>query len=258
MTDCAKWRKSPLINPATGRSIKLNGPTYNKLARECHPKNDPTHNKLAKDRSCDDAFLTLSDSNCADPAFLKFTRECKDYYPFTTNAIDGPIVRGSFAKNRHLFVVHYFRLFDATIFNNRLTGTTSVEFSNRLTTTGGKARYVLKNERERLCVIRLSTLVINSLIKLMSTMIHEMCHAIVWIHDGVFNAGHGPLWKKWTALAERTFPQLAPITTKHTYSTLRKAECEICKARHRPKNVHRVCGCGGKIVRVVPYVLRTP
>jgi hypothetical protein len=70
-------------------------------------------------------------------------------------------------------------------------------------------------------------------------MIHEMCHAIVWIHDGVFNTGHGPLWKKWTALAERTFPQLAPITTKHTYSTLRKAECEICKARHRPKNVHR-------------------
>ena len=32
---CKEWKNNPLVNPTTGRKIKLNGPTYKKLAKEC-------------------------------------------------------------------------------------------------------------------------------------------------------------------------------------------------------------------------------
>ena len=34
---CKEWKKTPLRNPTTGRKIKLNGPTYRKLLKECGP-----------------------------------------------------------------------------------------------------------------------------------------------------------------------------------------------------------------------------
>jgi serine/threonine protein kinase len=34
-TDCAKWKTFPDVNPATGRKIKINGPTYKILRAEC-------------------------------------------------------------------------------------------------------------------------------------------------------------------------------------------------------------------------------
>src|SRR5579864_515566 len=37
MNICDEWRKSPKINPRTNRAIKLHGPTYLKLERECGP-----------------------------------------------------------------------------------------------------------------------------------------------------------------------------------------------------------------------------
>ena len=33
---CQKWEANKLVNPITGRKIKENGPTYNKLMKQCN------------------------------------------------------------------------------------------------------------------------------------------------------------------------------------------------------------------------------
>jgi DNA polymerase beta len=38
MINCDEWLKNPLVNPATGRKIKQDGPTFRKIQLECEPK----------------------------------------------------------------------------------------------------------------------------------------------------------------------------------------------------------------------------
>lgn len=38
-SDCAEWKRRPNINPSTNRQIKIGGPTYIKLAKDCEDKN---------------------------------------------------------------------------------------------------------------------------------------------------------------------------------------------------------------------------
>lgn len=38
---------------------------------------------------------------------------------------------------------------------------------------------------------------VSSQERVRDTLIHEMCHAAVWVIDGVRNGGHGPHWKAW-------------------------------------------------------------
>lgn len=35
LATCEKWLLNPLINPVSNRKIKLNGPTYKKLEKQC-------------------------------------------------------------------------------------------------------------------------------------------------------------------------------------------------------------------------------
>lgn len=44
--------------------------------------------------------------------------------------------------------------------------------------------------------IELSTKVCDSADRVRDTLLHELCHAAVWIIDGE-NGGHGPVWKRW-------------------------------------------------------------
>ena len=54
--------------------------------------------------------------------------------------------------------------------------------------------------------------------RLRDTLIHEMCHAAVWVQTGDRSAGHGPLWKKWANWATLLFPSLPNITRCHNYA----------------------------------------
>lgn len=49
-----------------------------------------------------------------------------------------------------------------------------------------------------------------------------MCHAAVSLIDGVFEHGHGALWKRWTRQAERCYPDLPEISIRHTYDIKHK------------------------------------
>jgi SprT-like family/2-cysteine adaptor domain len=267
--DCEKWKINPLINPQTNRVIKLNGPTYAKIKSVCSKSSEsPTRRRKSlpiektRDERCDENFLgfeTLHSQNKfrhSEDKFRQFAIDCAGYYPFSDDPIDGPKLKGSFEANRQLYLIHFFRLFDDTIFQSKLAGRVAAMFNDTLTSDGGYTEYWLKSTR---CEIHLSTIVINSMIKLRSILIHEMCHAANRVIDKINDAEHGPKWLKWVHLAEAAFPKLGKIPIKHRYSAVRRAECNYCKTSKTPEFVGVVCKkCRkGKIVEVEPYILRT-
>ena len=58
MDDCDQWRKIPTVNPSTGRTIKIGGPTWTKLDKKCNDglkkrskKQSPQRKKRSKKQS---------------------------------------------------------------------------------------------------------------------------------------------------------------------------------------------------------------
>jgi hypothetical protein len=81
------------------------------------------------------------------------------------------------------------------------------------------------------------------------TLLHEMCHAAVTLIDGVMEYGHGPLWRQWTLIAERSYPYLPPISVRHTYDVMYKfiyrcIQCQHEVYRHSKSLDLRVDFCG--------------
>jgi len=71
-------------------------------------------------------------------------------------------------------------------------------WNKRLLRTAGFCAYKKNraNPEDRTARIELSTKVCDSGERVRDTLIHEMCHAAVWLLNGV-NGGHGPYWKYW-------------------------------------------------------------
>ncbi|VDK39107.1 unnamed protein product [Taenia asiatica] len=65
--------------------------------------------------------------------------------------------------------------------------------------------------------IELSGKVCTSAERVRDTLLHEACHAAVWLVHGV-NDGHGRLWRAFVHRANAVFPHLPPITVRHTYA----------------------------------------
>uniref|UniRef100_H2Z9Z2 SprT-like domain-containing protein n=1 Tax=Ciona savignyi TaxID=51511 RepID=H2Z9Z2_CIOSA len=145
-----------------------------------------------------------------------------------------------------------------------------VSWSNRLTKTAGitKCKRTTRTQTgtEGRCIsthydasISLSKKVIDSSYRLRDTLIHEMCHAAVWLLNNA-NESHGPYWKSWAARARRTHPELPSIDRCHNYDIEYKFiyECSRCKStigRHS-KSIDiekKLCGrCRGKLVLTKP------
>ena len=96
-----------------------------------------------------------------------------------------------------------FKKFNMMVFDGALNSV-EVFWSKKLITTAGLTR--LKrvgpaSDRQRLATIELSVKVIDSVDRLRSTLLHEMCHAAAWLIDGVIKPPHGPCFKKWAKLS---------------------------------------------------------
>lgn len=61
------------------------------------------------------------------------------------------------------------------------------------------------------------------------TLIHEMCHAAVWLINETQD-GHGKYWQYWVKKAEITHRDLPPIRRCHTYDITTKYiyKCNKC------------------------------
>jgi len=123
--------------------------------------------------------------------------------------------------------------------------------STRLTHTAGRChcKRRLMNQ-ERWCKVELSTKILDSCDRLRDTMIHELCHAAVWIISEENDDRHGPVWRGWARKAMTRFPELPLIARCHTYEIRSKyiyqcMKCDYKIGRHS-KSIDTSKMCCGK------------
>ena len=135
------------------------------------------------------------------------------------------------------------------MFDGRLPGDMVITWSKRLTKTAGMC--VMNTiEGKRSAHIVLSIKVLDTACRLRDTMIHELCHAAVFlITRGNGGGGHGPSWKHWTLKAMLKFPELPFISSSHSYVINTKfvytcKDCGYSIGRHTQSldTVIKVCG----------------
>ncbi|CAF0972432.1 unnamed protein product [Didymodactylos carnosus] len=80
-------------------------------------------------------------------------------------------------------------------------------------------------------LITLSEKVCDTPERCRDTLIHELCHAAVFLIDNVFAHNHGVLWQNWTKLVAKIYPTLPKIKVTHTYKVFYKYiyRCTNCK-----------------------------
>ena len=107
-----------------------------------------------------------------------------------------------------------------------------IEWNQRIRGSAGYCQ-LRRDSKNRYCKIILSNKVVDTADRLRDTLIHEMCHAAVWLIDKK-GEGHGPYWKQWTMKAMTVFPELPEITRCHDFAVLTKYtyKCEKCGQRY--------------------------
>lgn len=77
------------------------------------------------------------------------------------------------------------------------------------------------------CEIELNPRVLDTMEKLRHTLVHEMCHAAVWLgltpilaHRDAQpdRSAHGPQWQAWASAAAAACPELSPLKPRHSYA----------------------------------------
>ncbi|VDM31020.1 unnamed protein product [Hydatigera taeniaeformis] len=150
----------------------------------------------------------------------------------------------NFKKNREELANRLLTEFNEAIFANQLPGELRVIWNERLLKTAGQCVYLKRNSKHpdgsvtsaREVRIELSGKVCTSAERVRDTLLHEACHAAVWLVHGL-NDGHGPLWRSFARRAKAVFPHLPPITVRHTYAidtrfTYRCSGCLTTINRH--------------------------
>ena len=107
-----------------------------------------------------------------------------------------------FLRSRKEISFVLYRLYNEVIFSSLLPNRLPLVWSPRLRTSAGFFKYSFSNGEIRNPRIELSTKVLDSYVKLKSTLCHELCHAaVVLIDHKMDGAPHGDEWKKWANVA---------------------------------------------------------
>ncbi|XP_067946383.1 germ cell nuclear acidic protein-like [Watersipora subatra] len=158
-----------------------------------------------------------------------------------------------FKKYKDELVKRLNAFYNQNIYGNKLNDVT-ITFNKLLLKTAGLCKYMKTSaSHARQASIELSEKVCDTAERVRDTLIHEMCHAAVWIVDGVED-GHGRYWQFWSRKAELACKELPPIRRCHSYDITTKFvyECTRCKyqiGRHSKSldTETKVCGrCRGK------------
>ena len=115
---------------------------------------------------------------------------------------------------------HLYKMYNDSVFDNKLPETMKIIWNSRLKTTAGLCRLKRYKKDENMminyCEIDLSKKFISTPERLRDTLVHEVSYAACWIITG-FKGGHGPLWRGWVARAMNVFTELPQITRCHKY-----------------------------------------
>ncbi|XP_076446916.1 germ cell nuclear acidic protein-like [Babylonia areolata] len=140
----------------------------------------------------------------------------------------------NFKRRQEELSSRLFQLFNFTVFENQLPADLPVVWNKRLLKTAGLCKQKRVNDRYT-ASIELSTKVCDSAERVRDTLVHEMCHAAVWILNKA-KEGHGPHWKYWARKANRAHPEIPIIRRCHDY-------------RINTKFIYRCVDCGYQIGR---------
>ncbi|MCP9264173.1 Acidic repeat-containing protein [Dirofilaria immitis] len=118
-----------------------------------------------------------------------------------------------FPRIREELTAKLFNLYRKRCFKNKLDSNMVLEWNTRLRLTAGRCRC----RGNGTACIELSIKVCNTPERLRDTLLHEMCHAAVWVIDHIYKGGHGPAWKYWVHQCQKIFPSLPLIERCHNY-----------------------------------------
>jgi predicted SprT family Zn-dependent metalloprotease len=166
-----------------------------------------------------------------------------------------------FQNVKNELLLHYYHQFNDNVFGGRLpnirviTSAASetdphLTWNPRLTTTAGRANLFTRGGRYT-GGIELSSQVINGIVRLQSTLAHEMCHLATYInHHG--SAGHGKLFFQYGNLITRKYGHIT-VSTCHSYKIPTKFvyKCMRCGdefPRQRQVEYGTTCRCLGELM----------
>uniref|UniRef100_A0A0R3RZS9 SprT-like domain-containing protein n=1 Tax=Elaeophora elaphi TaxID=1147741 RepID=A0A0R3RZS9_9BILA len=191
--------------------------------------------------------------------FQKFSPQDDDEIFLLALSPNGPIhhdalkyTTNKFSRIREELAAKLFDLFGRRCFENKLDPNTVLQWNARLRLTAGRCRCKPNGTVD----IELSNKVCDTPERLRDTLLHEMCHAAVWVIDNLRKGGHGPAWKYWVYQCQKVFPSLPLIERCHNYTIDAKYLyiCDRCgqTIKRHSKSLdtdRKVCGiCQGRFI----------
>ncbi|CAA7260001.1 unnamed protein product [Cyclocybe aegerita] len=127
------------------------------------------------------------------------------------------------------YAQHLFTELNETVFDQGLPGDTKLNWSKRLLTTAGRARFHRSKEGVQSTEIELAEKILDCDERIRNTLSHEMCHLATWVIDDNFKEHHGKVFKKWAGMVMKEHPHIH-VSIKHDYEISYPFEwkCEKC------------------------------
>lgn len=116
-------------------------------------------------------------------------------------------------KHRESLLTKLEKILTRRVFSDIPSDMLKVTWNARLRKSAGQCR----NHRHGNSTVEMSPVVCTTAERVRDTLIHEMCHAAVWVVDRLHKEGHGPGWKRWGARCSSAFKSLPFIERCHSY-----------------------------------------
>ncbi|CAG2214215.1 Acidic repeat-containing protein [Mytilus edulis] len=217
-------------------------------------KTPKTETLFKTPKTADVASKTNRGNNPNDKPVKKFSflKSLSNSIPFELCNPDALRYINSFAKTKEELTAKLFKFYNETIFDCKLPSNLSIVWNKRLLKTAGYCVNKTIREAVKTCQIELSIKVCDSAERTRDTLIHELCHAAVWLLNGVNDKA---------SKANKVHPEIAVVTRCHSYKiqTKYKYQCVDCKyevGRHsKSLDTKRfICGkCKGAFVLLDKY-----
>ncbi|KAK4880269.1 hypothetical protein RN001_008415 [Aquatica leii] len=256
LSDEIKVRAKPTKNLPKVKESK-NKTVKDKKSTKVKRTGDEKRESLSLDRNCGVRKIVSVKETCNSNVTKSFLASLSGTVQLSHCDPSAKLFRNNFKGYKDELLKRLFKLYNETVFDNKIPEDTLFQWNERMRGTAGFC-YCRKVTRrtgiiERNVRIVLSTKVIDSCDRLRDTLIHELCHAATWIVNEVAN-GHGDFWKAWATKAQRCFPELPPIKRCHDYVintkyTYRCMDCGYSIGRHSKSldTERKRCGyCYGK------------
>uniref|UniRef100_A0A8R1DRL3 Tr-type G domain-containing protein n=1 Tax=Caenorhabditis japonica TaxID=281687 RepID=A0A8R1DRL3_CAEJA len=137
-------------------------------------------------------------------------------------------------KNRESLLERLQEILVRRIFSEIPTEQLKVVWNARLRKSAGQCR----NHSNGTSTVEMSPVVCTTAERVRDTLIHELCHAAVWVVDRLHKEGHGPGWKRWGARCSSAFRSLPFIERCHSYEIEAKF-FYVCENEHCGQTIKR-------------------